>query len=47
MEVGDNVLISPEVTHSQDWVFGEVIDVENNSFVGKVISAKTTLRKAI
>lgn len=41
MEVGDSVLISPEVTHSQDWVFGEVIDVENNSFVGKVVSAKT------
>ena len=42
MKVGDQVLISPEVTHKSNWTEGEVIDVENNSFVGTVISAKTS-----
>lgn len=41
MKVGDNVLISPQVTHKPDWIEGTVIDVENNSFVGTVISAET------
>lgn len=41
MQVGDNVLISPEVTHFKEWTAGVVIDVEDNSFVGTVISAKT------
>ena len=35
MRTGDKVLISP------DWTLGEVIEVENNPFVGIVISAKT------
>ncbi|MBR3109760.1 MAG: transcriptional regulator [Prevotella sp.] len=39
--VGDNVMISPEVTHKSDWTSGTVIDVEANPFVGTVISAKT------
>ena len=39
--LGDNVLISPEVTHKSDWTSGTVIDVEANPFVGTVISAKT------
>jgi hypothetical protein len=39
--LGDNVLISPEVTHKSDWTQGTVIDVEANPFVGMVISAKT------
>ena len=38
---GDNVLISPEVTHKSEWTPGTVIDVEQNPFVGTVISAKT------
>ena len=41
MKTGDNVLISPEVTHKNDWIWGTVIDVEDNSFVGTVISAET------
>ena len=41
MKNGDNVLISPEVTHKSGWTPGTVIDVENNPFVGTVISAKT------
>jgi len=39
--LGDNVLISPDVTHKSDWTRGIVIDVEANPFVGTVISAKT------
>ena len=34
MKTGDNVLISPEVTHKSDWTQGTVIDVEANPFVG-------------
>ena len=39
--IGDNVLISPEVTHKSQWTEGTVIEVEANPFVGTVISAKT------
>lgn len=41
MKVGAKVLISPDLTMLQDWVIGTVIEVENNPFVGVVISAKT------
>ncbi len=41
MKVGDKVLISPDLTRMQDWVKGTVIEVENNPFIGIVISAKT------
>lgn len=41
MKVGDNVLISPDLTHQTDWVKGKIIDVEKNQFVGVVISAET------
>mgnify|MGYP000613406864 CR=1 FL=1 len=41
MKIGDKVLISPDLTHLQDWVKGIVIEVEDNPFVGIVISAET------
>ena len=41
MEIGDEVLVSPDLTHKSDWENGEVIKVEQNSFVGVVVSAKT------
>jgi len=41
MKTGDNVLISPEVTHKSEWTQGTVIEVEANPFVGTVISAET------
>lgn len=41
MKIGDNVLISPDLTHLTDWVEGKIIDVEQNQFVGVVISAET------
>lgn len=41
MKVGDKVLISPDLTRLQDWVKGIVIEVENNPFIGIVISAET------
>ncbi len=41
MRTGDKVLISPDLTHAKVWTCGEVIEVENNPFVGIVISAKT------
>lgn len=33
--------MSPDLTHKADWENGEVIKVENNSFVGIVVSART------
>ena len=39
--VGDKVLISPDLTHLPDWIEGTGIEVENNPFVGVVISAET------
>lgn len=41
MKIGDKVLISPDLTRLQDWIKGVVIEVENNPFVGIVISAET------
>lgn len=41
MSTGSKVLISPDLTHLDDWTAGEVIEKENNPFVGTVISAKT------
>ncbi len=41
MKVGDDVLISPDLTNKQDWDSGTVIEVEDNPFVGTVISAET------
>lgn len=41
MKVGDNVLVSPDLTNEVNWIVGQVIEVENNSFIGIVISVKT------
>lgn len=39
MEIGDKVLISPDLPLMKVWLEGTVIEVENNPFVGMVISA--------
>lgn len=41
IEVGDKVLISTDLTKLPNWISGTVIEVENNPFVGIVISAET------
>ena len=41
MALGEYVLISPDLTQLGEWVKGRVIEVEDNSFVGTVISAQT------
>ena len=41
MKIGDKVLISPDLTLQKEWVPGTIIQVENNPFVGIVISAET------
>lgn len=41
IKVGDKVLISPDLTKLPVWEKGQVIEVENNTFVGIVISAET------
>jgi len=41
IKTGDNVLISPDLTGCSDWMKGVVIEVENNTFNGLVIAAKT------
>ena len=35
--------VSPQLTDQLDWIDGEVIDVENNPFMGLVISIKDKL----
>jgi hypothetical protein len=42
MGINEKVKISPEITGQDDWITGEVIDVEKNPFNGIVISAKDT-----
>ena len=41
MKKGEKVLISPDLTKLPNWISGIVIEVENNPFVGIVISAET------
>lgn len=41
MKIGDSVKISPDLTRLPNWVNGKVIEVEDNPFIGVVISAKT------
>ena len=41
MKIGDRVLISPDLTRMEGWITGTVIEVENNPFIGIVISAET------
>lgn len=41
MKTGDKVLISPDLTKLPNWISGTVIEVDNNPFVGIVISAET------
>ncbi len=40
-EVGNRVLISPQITREKDWIEATVTEVQNNPFVGIVITAKT------
>ena len=41
VEIGDNILISPDLTGLTRWTEGTVIEVENNTFNGIVIAAET------
>lgn len=41
MKIGDKVLISPQVTGREDWIEGTVLQIEDNPFVGIVITAKS------
>ena len=38
---GEEVLISPQVTNEKEWIKGIVTEIEDNPFVGFVISVKT------
>ena len=42
-KIGDRMKASPQLTAQPDWIEGEVIDVEQNPFVGLVISIKDKL----
>jgi len=40
-KTGDRALVSPDRTGLNDWLEGTVIDVENNSFNGVVLTVKS------
>ena len=40
-KVGDNIFISPDLTGQKQWIEGKVIEVEQNKFVGQVITAQS------
>ena len=42
-KIGDKMKASPQLTAQPDWIEGEVIDVEQNPFLGLVISIKAKL----
>lgn len=41
MKIGDLVLISPDLTNQDTWISGKIIKIEENHFIGLVISAET------
>ncbi|MDR3094701.1 MAG: transcriptional regulator [Bacteroidales bacterium] len=41
MTTGDKVLISPDLTSLNKWINGVIIEIENNTFNGIVVSAET------
>ena len=43
MKKGDKAKVSPKLTGEQDWIEGEVIDIEKNPFRGIVVSIKDKL----
>ncbi|CAA7197446.1 hypothetical protein [Chryseobacterium potabilaquae] len=43
MKVGDKAKANPAITGLDTWIEGIVIDVENNPFIGIVISIKDAL----
>lgn len=40
-EVGEKVLVSPQVTGFSDWIEATITEIEQNPFVGIVINVKT------
>ena len=40
---GDKAKVSPILTGEKEWIEGEVIDIENNPFIGIVIAIKDNL----
>ncbi|MRI64593.1 transcriptional regulator [Ornithobacterium rhinotracheale] len=40
-EIGEKVLISPQVTGEKNWITGTIIKIDNNPFVGLVINVQT------
>jgi hypothetical protein len=40
MKNGDRVRVSPNLTGENEWIEGEIIDVEKNPFKGIVIAIK-------
>ena len=43
MKKGDKAKVSPKITGEQEWIEGEVIDIEKNPFRGIVVSIKDRL----
>lgn len=43
MKTGDKVKVSPDLTGLNEWIEGNVIDVEKNPFKGVVIAIKDML----
>ena len=43
MKTGDKAKVSPKLTGEEEWIEGEVIDIEKNPFRGIVISIKDKL----
>lgn len=40
-KIGERVLISPQVTGEKEWIEATIIEVEQNPFVGIVITVET------
>ncbi len=43
IKIGDIAKVSPDLTGEEEWIQGEVIDLEENPFKGLVIAIKDEL----
>lgn len=43
MKLGQQIRISPYLTHLSKWIVGEIIEIEDNPFRGTIVAAKDDL----
>lgn len=43
INIGEEVLVNPQVTKRKEWIKATIVEIEKNPFVGLVITVETKL----